>query len=196
MILNYFNPRTYVRCDVRSVRHYALLTKFQSTHLREVRQSVLEEIDWNLEFQSTHLREVRPLNYSLILNNSKISIHAPTWGATLIQLEHHLHCYISIHAPTWGATSTQNHISSSNSISIHAPTWGATLKPNLEVQVLLNFNPRTYVRCDALVSAINAVHSNFNPRTYVRCDLLRHTYAAFLTISIHAPTWGATAISS
>ena len=34
---------------------------------------------------------------------------------------------ISIHAPTWGATPSNGHISTMPQISIHAPTWGATV---------------------------------------------------------------------
>ena len=33
-----------------------------------------------------------------------ISIHAPTWGATLLRYHPHELGGISIHAPTWGAT--------------------------------------------------------------------------------------------
>ena len=33
-----------------------------------------------------------------------VSIHAPTWGATLNDLPSALVLVVSIHAPTWGAT--------------------------------------------------------------------------------------------
>ena len=82
----------------------------------------------------------------------RISIHAPTWGATIGGKYTHLAILISIHAPTWGATLQQwlerNNIADFNprthvgcdlrilqpirckKISIHAPTWGATVKPS------------------------------------------------------------------
>ena len=79
---------------------------------------------------------------------SRVSIHAPTWGATttarlrllsmdsfnprphmggdigteLLNLEYN----VSIHAPTWGATDHTEHFSQAIFVSIHAPTWGAT----------------------------------------------------------------------
>ena len=100
----------------------------------------------------------------------KISIHAPTRGATLtnqkccfivknfnprshegsdprpLEVQHHL--MISIHAPTRGATITALTYRSAQTISIHAPTRGAT------------------------ITAL--------------------TYRSAQTISIHAPTRGAT----
>ena len=38
--------------------------------------------------------------------------------------------HISIHAPTWGATVVIVTLAEVFSISIHAPTWGATVKPS------------------------------------------------------------------
>ena len=35
--------------------------------------------------------------------------------------------YVSIHAPTWGATVNGVNADYTNKVSIHAPTWGATL---------------------------------------------------------------------
>ena len=37
---------------------------------------------------------------------------------------------ISIHAPTWGATIGRGRNRVVTLISIHAPTWGATVKPS------------------------------------------------------------------
>ena len=99
-----------------------------------------------------------------------VSIHAPTWGATMIQCRFIQRTLVSIHAPTWGATdhracsahsyrgfNPRSHMGSDDNdpdhhdlkrVSIHAPTWGAT------------------------------------QRTYQ--DVKQHR------VSIHAPTWGAT----
>ena len=81
----------------------------------------------------------------------KVSIHAPTWGATSIVIiivvcyvsfnpRTHMGCdarvhagrhgsRVSIHAPTWGATLYSPRFFMRLSVSIHAPTWGATLMP-------------------------------------------------------------------
>ena len=103
-----FNPRTYVRCDnpssitssnsvifqsthLREVRRHTCHTQqwvlwFQSTHLREVRRTPSYHQAVRYLFQSTHLREVRPSHTWNIILYITISIHAPTWGATLAKL--------------------------------------------------------------------------------------------------------------
>ena len=79
---------------------------------------------------------------------SLVSIHAPTWGATLASVLVVVGRAVSIHAPTWGATvllrwmlqlgylfqSTRPRGARPldetqflcQIVSIHAPTWGAT----------------------------------------------------------------------
>ena len=100
----------------------------------------------------------------------KVSIHAPTWGATFLINHEQCNEYVSIHAPTWGATYNFDYLNGNSmfqstlphgerhsikprnvqsySVSIHAPTWGATL--------------------------------------------LLVVFRAHGVVSIHAPTWGAT----
>ena len=60
------------------------------------------------------------------LNDFKVSIHAPTWGATFYRPTDKAQYYVSIHAPTWGATFVKQRYTSAFGVSIHAPTWGAT----------------------------------------------------------------------
>ena len=106
----------------------------------------------------------------------KISIHAPTWGAThgeaggqhrpAFQSTHPRGVrlddlrglrnseFISIHAPTWGATTSSDRLRERQPISIHAPTWGATSVRRLtSLWLSSNFNPRTHVGCDLAHSA-------------------------------------------
>ena len=59
-----FNPRSYKRSD----------TKYLPTNSA------------TLPFQSTLLQEERPLKFPPTIADVKISIHAPTRGATLVQL--------------------------------------------------------------------------------------------------------------
>ena len=54
-----FNPRTYVRCDNICFCIEHIRDLFQSTHLREVRPPFFYSTLLYHEFQSTHLREVR-----------------------------------------------------------------------------------------------------------------------------------------
>ena len=60
------------------------------------------------------------------LGKIAISIHAPTRGATLVELEKTMNEIISIHAPTRGATNYLVGVFMQLQISIHAPTRGAT----------------------------------------------------------------------
>ncbi len=102
---------------------------------------------------------------------------------------------ISIHAPTWGATFVDLNECLANGISIHAPTWGATAEPNLAATEpeFQSTHPRGVRR--TVVLGINS-SVNFNPRTHVGCDLVMCVSPVQLTrISIHAPTWGATKLT-
>ena len=145
---------------------------FQSTHLREVRQSSRSMRRFRmLIFQSTHLREVRP------------ALLAPCWALSTI----------SIHAPTWGATLNNQDIRDLMSISIHAPTWGATVLFVHRTKIVLHFNPRTYVRCDMAQRHCLERWFKFQSthlREVRRCGC--RSYVLCFEISIHAPTWGAT----
>ena len=98
---------------------------------------------------------------------------------------------ISIHAPTWGATILRPILARSAPISIHAPTWGATLNgckwcitPSFQSthprgvrpsgikqpEATLHFNPRTHVGCDSKPEGCLLSCRHFNPRTHVGCD--------------------------
>ena len=150
--------------------------------------------NYDFQFQSTHPRGVRPgdspgvvllrhnfnprthvgcdYGRDVIRQVAKISIHAPTWGATIDSDQPPAAHIISIHAPTWGATHGGGHIAHRLRISIHAPTWGATSPPRTPQPAYHNFNPRTHVGCDLLRQILSCVFDNFNPRTHVGCDLL------------------------
>ena len=126
---------------------------------------------------------------------TRISIHAPGWGATSDVFAQVVLSLISIHAPGWGATLEKDMTQTQAGISIHAPGWGAT-HPLFSCQrVHSDFNPRTRVGCDKR-NGKSTVHCNyFNPRTRVGCDIrVNHRVSVFLLISIHAPGWGATLI--
>ena len=98
-----------------------------------------------------------------------ISIHAPTWGATVTGIsERDIMSFQSTHPrgvrPTPPSTTTfagnfnpRTHVgcdiegddlSFAYLISIHAPTWGATPTSGGTRPGWRNFNPRTHVGCD------------------------------------------------
>ena len=233
----YFNPRTHVGCDAANGPEVTISVAFQSTHPRGVRREV-RSYPWFISdfnprthvgcdslpgrcahqwsrFQSTHPRGVRPKVKYPPDGVQRISIHAPTWGATVAGRIRQEVFGISIHAPTWGATcatlvlpvpasifqSTHPRgvrpqppvvVLVVGEISIHAPTWGATKRRAGKRQLNQDFNPRTHVGCDGLLILTGGNIMNFNPRTHVGCDAEQRDRHRQFPISIHAPTWGAT----
>ena len=85
-------------------------------------------------------------------------------------------------------------MSSASTISIHAPTRGATVFLIVLFMTGVNFNPRSHERSDVKYLIVNFALDYFNPRSHERSDTLIACADVFLTISIHAPTRGATAI--
>src|SRR5690606_6974713 len=100
-------------------------------------------------FQSTRPRGARPVQRVADRYTTRVSIHAPAWGATSSRwcLKEHrilfqstrprgarraasrslVHLWrVSIHAPAWGATLFHDPEARLNRVSIHAPAWGAT----------------------------------------------------------------------
>ena len=55
-----------------------------------------------------------------------------------------------------------------------------------------DFNPRSHERSDNIDNQPNQQHTNFNPRSHERSDLINLTINIAASISIHAPTRGAT----
>ena len=88
-----------------------------------------------MQFQSTHPHGVRRhIGYNII-HFTKVSIHAPTWGATHLCATMVPQGAVSIHAPTWGATVGDSDFGNGVFVSIHAPTWGATTGQSLGEQI-------------------------------------------------------------
>ena len=84
--LRNFNPRTHVGCDAFIAWKFFWVKLFQSTHPRGVRPKYAKCMGVQFKFQSTHPRGVRLYRLKLRVFYLVISIHAPTWGATLGQL--------------------------------------------------------------------------------------------------------------
>ena len=57
-----------------------------------------------------------------------------------------LYCYqkVSIHAPTRGATLRQRKRQRQRQVSIHAPTRGATNNPYISISIIFGFNSRAH----------------------------------------------------
>ena len=142
-------------------------------------------------FQSTHPRGVRPTYREDWRDELRVSIHAPTRGATKEIDTKGLSLDVSIHAPTRGATLSmlaalstarfqsthprgvrRRHRASyrvNKKVSIHAPTRGATK-----------------------IEDFAHAQESFNPRTHEGCDQPEDCGKVWQFVSIHAPTRGAT----
>ena len=105
----------------------------------------------------------------IVLSNSLVSIHAPTWGATLGRLPEKQYGTVSIHAPTWGATYNFDYLNASS-------MFQSTL-PHGERRFGSRRNPKFL---------------SFNPRSHMGSDAKGRQYVELYDVSIHAPTWGAT----
>ena len=166
-----FNPRTHMGCDLNSPSNFPELLRFNPrTHMGCDNIYVLES------------------------RETKVSIHAPTWGATLSVDGSDIPIPVSIHAPTWGATNRSCSFTDSSKcfnprthmgcdltifqhnnnylVSIHAPTWGATERDFSKRKSTRGFNPRTHMGCDVAILEHLTELQSFNPRTHMGCDVI------------------------
>ena len=163
--------------------------RFQSTHPCGVRQAIPCFPLILFKFQSTHPCGVRQLArvyfgvttcfnprtrvgcdaHCLInLVPSRVSIHAPVWGATItMSQQFQAKTFQSTHPCGVRPYLTVKTVSTD--VSIHAPVWGATINHNAPKRVR-GFNPRTRVGCDGSKMTARLKTIGFNPRTRVGCD--------------------------
>ena len=133
-----------------------------------------------------------PLWQTLI---SIISIHAPTRGATSQLLSAFARTRKFQFTPLReGRQSGCVVVYWDIPISIHAPTRGATCARRETRRRLGDFNSRPYARGDCHSQRrIRRSKEYFNSRPYARGDQIScRSYGSSNTISIHAPTRGAT----
>ena len=153
------------------VIYNAIALGFQSTHPRGVRHTMGAATPKMYRFQSTHPRGVRRAEDVGQRRKPPISIHAPTWGATNPADSAIAGLGISIHAPTWGAT---------------APSASSIVRGAFQ-----STHPRGVRRYDDDGARRGFIFQSTHPRG------VRHKNRARgggdNPISIHAPTWGATA---
>ena len=106
------------------------------------------------------------------MDNIKISIHAPTRGATFISLFHSLGNYYF---------NPRSH-ERSDLCGISTTAYPC------------DFNPRSHERSDEFLICALSSKYYFNPRSHERSDLFHSLSNTVTFISIHAPTRGATDI--
>ena len=93
-----FNPRSHERSDSVTLLGFWWLNIFQSTLPREERPGEAVNFVTSSTFQSTLPREERLIFIILAMTTGKISIHAPTRGAT--QAVFSVHCPMSLFQST------------------------------------------------------------------------------------------------
>ena len=105
----------------------------------------------------------------------------------------HAFLYISIHAPTRGATKWIPCCGQSAHISIHAPARGATNSASM-MSALSLFQSTLPQGERRLIDFITGVFTDFNPRSHKGSDEGEPLTTPQISISIHAPTRGATSV--
>ena len=143
-----FNPRTHTGCDISSPTTLQCMYWFQSTHPHGVRLSGQDKEELLSEFQSTHPHGVRPVPGGSHRHFPRVSIHAPTRGAT-----------------------------SCNQTNTLVNTMFQSTHPHGVRQLITLLSQKPYC---------------FNPRTHTGCDKTEPPALYNQTVSIHAPTRGAT----
>ena len=139
--------------------------------------------------------------------------HTPKLGATIHYLPSFRNGTVSIHASAGERQSYSNNLcrprcfnprshvgsdlldrsdSHRQAVSIHAPTWGATKLGSNHIRSIDSFNPRSHVGSD-IPAFTHLFHVlSFNPRSHVGSDPISGRGGYDSSVSIHAPTWGAT----
>ena len=129
---------------------------FQSTHPRGVRHVIKFLVTNVQQFQSTHPRGVRHVEYTSYVEHCRISIHAPTWGATGAWCDVFFAYKFQSTHPRGVRRSLHRAVRRVQGISIHAPTWGATSRTRRKAGATAYFNPRTHVGCDPCQRPLSA----------------------------------------
>ena len=144
----------------------------------------------------------------------KVSTHAPAWGATETWVRRRVALQVSTHAPAWGATNAARRVlkisrcfnprarmgrdsdhpthGPGEFVSTHAPAWGAT-KTMCAMIASVEFQPTRPHGARRRPSTTPPRLSSFNPRARMGRDCHRmRPRRHLLSVSTHAPAWGAT----
>ena len=147
----------------------------------------------------------------------RFNSHTYMYDTSQCECEKPLLQLVSIHAPAWGATGSYDCSGYASSVSIHAPAWGATLVtvshingmdwfqftrprgarriPTSVSSMVGCFNSRARVGRDQAMPRQASRAECFNSRARVGRDIIVVDGIIFPVVSIHAPAWGATALS-
>mgnify|MGYP004434834711 CR=1 FL=1 len=190
----YFNPRSYKRSDGSRDTTRKLFQNFNPRSYKRSDSpiSLRQWTDWNFNprsYKRSDQSEAKPYEIN------KISIHAPTRGATEEVAKDFSKPMISIHAPTRGATTLCSQMSSSSSWfqstllqeerRSRSEAWGHV--PKFQSTLLQEERHNTDDACtDGLHISIHAPTRGATMIIWIK--------SAAIHISIHAPTRGATGL--
>ena len=168
-----------------------------------------------LSFQSTRPRGARLSSSLSSWRRMCVSIHAPAWGATILDCLVGQRADVSIHAPAWGATPTLTRWATTSTCFNPRARVGRDLVRSALLAAAHCFNPRARVGRDSAHRPACCRSESFNPRARVGRDgrgaspslvyavfqstrprgarqLPRLELTSGAAVSIHAPAWGAT----
>ena len=190
-----FNPRSHEGSDPREPGADCERRRYFNPRSHEGSDSgqqwVCDEIDL---FQSTLPRGERRSLHSVSCIVERISIHAPTRGATKTTLQANLE-FIGFQStlPRGERRVLLRFLLFLVNISIHAPTRGATLMITANLDEIPDFNPRSHEGSDYASLSDTASGAKFQS-TLPRGERRLRAVAVDGEggISIHAPTRGAT----
>ncbi len=165
-------------------------------------------------FQSTFPRGERQNRIGKPMTPLFVSIHAPAGGATFNAAAAGEGEAVSIHAPARGATAVDKGRDGHQRVSIHAPTGGSDLtlatiaacafmfqstlprreRPlwNMAYDLLYLFQSTLPQRERPGAKSVYNSNGSFNPRSHGGSDCGSDSVSRNTTVSIHAPTEGAT----
>ena len=146
---SYFNPRSHKGSDLECHFPSSKSSLFQSTLPQGERRNQKHYSWLDTIFQSTLPQGERRRNWMSSPESKKISIHAPTRGAT-----------DPLHNMAW----------SRFCISIHAPTRGATEWCTYQYNNNYDFNPRSHKGSDRYYHGDTGEPIHFNPRSHKGSD--------------------------
>ena len=186
----YFNPRSHEGSDFVLFPYFVQSLRFQSTLPRGERRYLPLEDSSYRKFQSTLPRGERRLWQQEQTLPLPFQSTLPRGERRLSALRSSVRVDFNPRSHEGSDHSTPPSICS-HKISIHAPTRGATLCTYLCSSVLY-FNPRSHEGSDPSARIHPGVFRNFNPRSHEGSDANDRGNAPSFSISIHAPTRGAT----
>ena len=164
---------------------------FQFTRPRGARHAgLLAWIQGRDEFQFTRPRGARPRRWRSP-PPPRVSIHAPTWGATTRLSRPRRKSGFQFTRPRGARLRRDGEDAAPVGVSIHAPTWGATLgMAGLQIGAVVSIHAPTWGATTPAASTRTGERFQFTrPRGARHARRVDEDGGA---VSIHAPTWGAT----